>query len=91
MAKELQVHNLEDGGFMVQYKGPAGCETPVAQLEKVMSCYDKYVILAPYPQMSARTALTSWRRLETLETFMKSAWSDSSKPTRGADHPEITV
>lgn len=69
IANELQVHNLEDGGVMVQYNCSTGCETLVAQLEAVVKRYDEHVILAPYPDMEARIALTAWRRLETLETF----------------------
>jgi hypothetical protein len=62
----LQVHNLEDGGVMVQYN----CECPelVEQLEAVVRRY-KYVILAPYPTMKPRIALTSWTRIDTMEEF----------------------
>jgi hypothetical protein len=69
IANELQVHNLEDGGVMVQYNCPTGCEELVTQLESVVSRYHENVILAPYPDMEARIALTAWRRLDTLETF----------------------
>jgi len=45
---ELQVHNLEDGGVLVQYN----CECPelVAKLSAIVRRYDKSVILAPYPR-----------------------------------------
>ena len=46
--RELQVHNLEDGGVVVQYN----CECPdvVAKLQGDRAQrYDKHVILAPYP------------------------------------------
>ena len=69
IANELQVHNLEDGGVMVQYNCLTGCEELVAQLEAVVSRYHENVILAPYPDMDVRIALTAWRRLETLENF----------------------
>ena len=62
---ELQVHNLEDGGVLVQYN----CECPdlVAQLRAVVQKLDKQVILAPYPTMKRRIALTAWTRIETME------------------------
>jgi hypothetical protein len=66
---ELQVHNLEDGGVMVQYNCPESCPDLVAQLTDVVERYDRFVILAPYPQMEARIALTAWGRIDTFESF----------------------
>src|SRR5262245_57514942 len=50
--RELQVHNLEDGGVVVQYN----CECPeiVERLRTIVSAYDRQVILAPYPGMKSR-------------------------------------
>src|SRR5688572_25912735 len=64
ITRELQVHNLEDGGVLVQYN----CECPdaVAKLRAVVEKYDKYVIVAPYPGMASPIALTAWTRIETL-------------------------
>jgi len=63
IARELQVHNLEDGGVLVQYS----CECPdvVERLWAVVRRYDK-VILAPYPGMKPRIALTAWQAREVL-------------------------
>ncbi len=83
---ELQVHNLEDGGVMVQYNCPTGCETLVAQLEMVVERYDEHVILAPYPDMEARIALTAWRRLETLETFDEQRIVNFIEAYKGSDN-----
>src|SRR5262245_15229229 len=49
--KELQVHNLEDGGVMVQYNcpAPAPCPELVQKLTNIVKGYDRQVILAPYP------------------------------------------
>ena len=47
IAKELQVHNLEDGGVMVQYNCPDACLDLVAKLTAIVSGYDRQVILAP--------------------------------------------
>src|SRR5258706_7161780 len=56
--RELQVHNLEDGGVVVQY----GCECPdvVTRLRDIVNRYDRHVILAPYPGMQSRIWLTAW-------------------------------
>jgi len=63
--RELQVHNLEDGGVVVQYN----CECPdiVAKLKAIVQRYDKHVILAPYPGMKTKIALTAWTRIDTME------------------------
>jgi len=65
--RELQVHNLEDGGVLVQYN----CECPelAGQLAAIVRKYPKHVVLAPYPTMKAKIALTAWTRLETMEDF----------------------
>ena len=63
--RELQVHNLEDGGVVVQYN----CECPeiVAKLKAIVQRYDKHVVLAPYPGMKPKIALTAWTRIDTME------------------------
>jgi len=81
---ELQVHNLEDGGVLVQYN----CECPelVAKLSAIVRRYDKSVILAPYPPMKSRIALTAWTRLETLEDVDESRVVRFIEAYRGIDH-----
>jgi len=61
----LQVHNLEDGGVLVQYN----CECPelVEKLRAIVRRYDRHVILAPYPPMKSRIVLTAWKRLDAFE------------------------
>src|SRR5947209_572145 len=51
----LQVHNLEDGGVLVQYK----CECPelVEKLRAIVRRYDRHVILAPYTTTTTRSCL----------------------------------
>jgi hypothetical protein len=82
--RELQVHNLEDGGVLVQYS----CECPelVERLARIVRGYDKQVILAPYPGMKAKIALTAWTRLETLEDFDEGRIVRFIKAYRGIDH-----
>ncbi len=83
---ELQVHNLEDGGIMVQYSCPEGCDELVSQLTALVEGYDTEVILAPYPGMEFRIALTAWNRLETLDAFDESRIIEFIKEYRGLDH-----
>lgn len=69
--KELQVHNLEDAGVVVQYNCPQEtqeCGTLVEQLTKVVQRYDT-ILLAPYPGMSHKIALTAWTRIDKFDAF----------------------
>ncbi|MGC9467401.1 MAG: DUF3105 domain-containing protein [Anaerolineae bacterium] len=82
---ELQVHNLEDGGIMVQYNCPDGCPDLVAQLADVVERYD-HVILAPYPDMESRIALTAWGRIDRLESFNEGRIVRFIEAYQGLDH-----
>lgn len=70
--KELQVHNLEDGGVIVQYncRGLATekCDDLVQNLTRVVEGYNR-VILAPYPDMDTIIALTAWGRIDKFNEF----------------------
>lgn len=69
--KELQVHNLEDGGVVVQYNcSQAGeeCRSLVGKLAQIVRVYDR-TILAPYPGMSHKIALTAWSRIDKFNDF----------------------
>jgi hypothetical protein len=81
---ELQVHNLEDGGVLVQYS--CDCPDVVAQLQEIVRKYDRFVILAPYPTMKGRIALTAWTRLETMETVDARRITRFIDAYRGIDH-----
>jgi hypothetical protein len=84
ITRELQVHNLEDGGVLVQYN----CECPdvVAALTAIVQKYDKYVILAPYPGMKGRIALTAWTRIDTMEDLDEGRVRRFIDAYRGIDH-----
>ncbi|MFN2183987.1 MAG: DUF3105 domain-containing protein [Anaerolineae bacterium] len=64
---EHQVHNLEDGGVMVQYDCADGCPDLVAQRGELVEHDDEGVILAPYPGMDKRIALTAWQRIDRFD------------------------
>jgi hypothetical protein len=82
--RELQVHNLEDGGVLVQYN--CVCPELVGKLEEIVKRYDKHVILAPYPTMKSRIALTAWTRLDTLEDVDERRITRFIDAHRGIDH-----
>jgi hypothetical protein len=81
---ELQVHNLEDGGVLVQYS--CDCPDVVAALTAIVRKYDKSVILAPYPSMKSRIALTAWTRIDTMETLDEGRVRRFIEAYRGIDH-----
>jgi len=82
--RELQVHNLEDGGVLVQYN----CECPelVDKLQAIVKKYDKFVVLAPYPTMKSRIALTAWTRIDTFDELDEGRVRRFIDRYRGIDH-----
>ena len=99
---ELQIHNLEDGGIMVQYnctphedsqkeatdaaEDQDECQKLVAQLTEVVQKYKDKVILAPYPKLDAKIALTAWTRLDKFNQFDQERIEIFIKSYRGIDH-----
>jgi hypothetical protein len=82
--KELQIHNLEDGGVVIQYS----CECPelVGKLTSIVKRYDHGVILAPYPGMKSKIALTAWTRMDSFDEFDEARIVRFIKAYRGIDH-----
>ena len=83
---ELQVHNLEDGGVIVHYNCPEGCSELVAELEGIVEGYQEGVILAPYPDMDTRIALTAWQRIDQFDEFDGERIERFIGAYRGVDH-----
>src|SRR5262249_19081839 len=77
-------HNLEDGGVVVQYN----CECPdlVAKLKAIVDKYDRHVILAPYPGMKHKIALTAWTRLDTMDELDEGRVTRFIQAYPGIDH-----
>ena len=74
---ELQVHNLEHGGVVIQYDCPQGCPNTVNALSSYARRYQPTsftgILLAPRPNLpnGTRIALTAWTHrllLKTLDT-----------------------
>jgi hypothetical protein len=86
VAKALQVHNLEDGGVMVQYSCPSGCAELVERLTAIVMQYPEQVILAPYPGLKQRIALTAWGRIDAFDDFDEARIQRFIRAYRGIDH-----
>jgi hypothetical protein len=86
IARELQVHNLEDGGVMVQYHCATPCTDLVAKLVHIVRRYETQVVLAPYPGMRTRIALTAWTRLDAFDDFDEARVVRFIRAYRGIDH-----
>ena len=85
IADELQVHNIEDGGVLIPYHC-RDCDDLIRKLETLVSRYPDKVILAPYPTMDARIALTAWDRIDTLQDLDEQRVVRSIEAYRGIDH-----
>ncbi len=108
---ELQIHNLEDGGVMVQYwcgggfdnmpkdsvleatstteviaDYQKGCPELVSQLKEIVDRYGEQVLLAPYPELPSKIALTAWTRIDTFDEFDKKRIVNFIQAYRGIDH-----
>ena len=99
---ELQLHNLEDGGVMLQYNCMPGVDpqspaTPSAQvqdeckklvenLRDIVKKYPNKVLMAPYPKLDSRIALTAWTRLDKFSDFDEERIQKFIKAFKGIDH-----
>lgn len=82
---ESQVHNLEDGGVLVQYNC-RDCRDLIAKLATIVSRYPERVILAPYPNMEQQIALTAWGRIDTFHDVDERRIVRFIEAYRGIDH-----
>jgi len=62
----VQVHDLEHGVVMVQYR-PGLDAGQVATLEALGRSYPSHVIVAPYPDLPEAVAATAWTKLLALD------------------------
>lgn len=63
---ELQVHNLEHGGVVMQYNCD-DCPEIQAVLEEIANSCSVKLITAPRPGMEHTIAVTAWERILTLD------------------------
>ena len=99
---ELQLHNLEDGGIMVQYNcTPSAnlqnettlsaevqdeCNQLVKNLTSKVKKYSDKVTMAPYPKLDSKIALTAWTRIDKFNDFDAQRIEKFINAFRGIDH-----
>ncbi len=82
---ETQVHNLEDGGVLLQHSCPTPCPELIEQLEAISTKYER-VVVAPYPLMDRRIALTAWERIDLMDDFDEKRIVAFVEAYHGKDH-----
>jgi hypothetical protein len=103
---EIQVHNLEDGGVVVQYQCSVPCPDLVGKLEALTKRPELLampkalinpqgppairLVVAPYPTMKTAIALTAWGRIETLDHYDDTKILRFIKAYIGIDHHPAT-
>ena len=101
---EIQVHNLEDGGVIIQYHCEKNCGDLVSRLESLVQQYQKkaeidrsktgeqhpsrydHLILAPYPGMDTKIALTAWGKIDKFNQFDEERITKFIEAYVGIDH-----
>ena len=69
IVKELQVHNLEDGGVNVQYNCPTAAPSWWTSSRRSCSAIPTAWCSRRFPAMKTRIALTAWTRLDAFDDF----------------------
>ena len=62
------------------------CPDLADQLARIVRRYETQVILAPYPGMRTRIALTAWTRLDAFDDFDEARIERFIRAYRGIDH-----
>lgn len=100
LPNELQVHNLEDGGVLIQYNCK-DCDDLVKKIEQLgkevlqrgqaekkqgkRSRYE-HLIVAPYPGMDSVIALTAWGKIDKMNEFDEARIKRFIEAYIGIDH-----
>jgi len=84
---EIQVHNLEHGGVIVQY----GADVPaadVARIREIVLGDRDYMMLAPRPSLGGDVTFTAWTHLVRCKGFEEDALETAKDRWRGKG-PEL--
>ena len=81
----LQIHGLEEGAVLVQYNC-TGCDDLVRKLKDIVLRYRDKAILAPYPGMKTRIALTAWSYIDAFDQLDEPRILRFIEAHRGIDH-----
>jgi len=98
---ELQVHNLEDGGVLIQYDC-SNCKDMIKKLEKLVRGYYKkakteekktggrskyqHIIVGPYKNIGNKIALTAWGKIDKFDEFDADRIRNFVEAYVGIDH-----
>lgn len=84
------VHNLEDGGVVINYNCPqeqAGCPEMREELEAIVEeMGEEQLIVRPYSNMDHVIAVTAWTRMLTMEEVDREQIIQFIERYRGIDH-----
>ena len=83
--KEFQLHALEDGGVVINYK-PGIDQATLDKLKALTESYSDKVDLIPYPNLSNPIVLTAWTRIQRFDTFDETALRRFIDAYKGIDH-----
>lgn len=84
---EIQIHNLEDGGVMIQYDPDKLPKEQWSVLEElVTSIGKKHTIVAPRYDINSPIALTAWNSLLYLDTIDEEKITTFINTYEGRDH-----
>jgi uncharacterized protein DUF3105 len=83
--KEFQLHALEDGGVVINYK-PGIDQATLDKLKALTESYPDKVDLIPYPNLSNPIVLTAWTRIQRFDTFDESNIRRFIDAYKGIDH-----
>lgn len=83
---ELQVGSLINGAVLLQYACPQACPELVQQLEGIAQKHEE-VVVAPYPLMKNKIALTAWQRLDAFDEFDEKRINVFIEAYAGKPHP----
>ena len=82
---EQQIHNLEDGGIVIQY-GDSVPPKQVTELAAISGGYER-VVLAPRPSLPKNEiSVTAWGRIMRLDTVDKGRIKEFINTFQGVDH-----
>lgn len=85
LVKEKAVHNLEDGGVIINYR-PDLDKASISRIEDIARSYDTDVLMAPYPGLSNPVVLTAWGRIDRLTSLDEGRIKRFVDAYRGKDH-----
>jgi hypothetical protein len=91
---ELMVHGLEDGGVIINYRPDDLDKAQVDKLAAVAQTYEQltdsknHVLMQPYPNISNAIVLTSWGRMDKMDTFDETRIRRFIEAYAGWDHHE---